>query len=449
MIGIKILKKVAKGCIAGVDLCLAVPIALCIPFVAFMCKYLTRVGKEFVAQQNILFLSGGATVEDCYKKFGSLEPLFNYDGPITSFDRVILFWYPVKNNLTISVRSDYIINERRGIRFFNLMTHLLLLLEFLSVVKKKSIKVVRAFDPFERGLMAWALSRITRIPCCVSLHADYEKRESLQGGVIPRILGSKAFASRVEQFVYHHVDLILPIRESLAEKVKAKGGTTRKIRIFPHGVDLSAFSFLNSLEWLSGKERLSGRKIISIVCRLEKENYTTDVLSVAEILSKRREDNIFLIAGDGRQMESMKAQIILRGLAERVLLLGFIPMEQVVSLRQNSFLSLCLMGGFSLIEACAAGRPVISYDVEWHSELVHNNETGFLIPEGDVAEVVGRIEYLLDHPCIADEMGEKARSLAWKHHSRKVTTHVKEAIYGELLAMNKRGLRSGQGTHNK
>jgi glycosyltransferase involved in cell wall biosynthesis len=247
--------------------------------------------------------------------------------------------------------------------------------------------------------MAWALSRITGIPCCVSLHADYEKRESLQGGVIPSILGSKAFAARVEQFVYHHVDLILPIRESLAEKVKTKGGTTSKIRIFPHGVDLSAFSFVNSLEWLSGKERLSDRKIISIVCRLEKENYTTDVLSVAEILSKRREDNIFLIAGDGSQMESMKAQIILRGLAERVLLLGFIPMEQVVSLRQNSFLSLCLMGGFSLIEACAAGRPVISYDVEWHSELVHNNETGFLIPEGDVAEVVGRIEYLLDHPC--------------------------------------------------
>jgi len=45
------------------------------------------------------------------------------------------------------------------------------------------------------------------------------------------------------------------------------------------------------------------------------------------------------------------------------------------------------MGGFSLIEAYAAGRPVVSYDVEWHSELVKNNETGFLIPESMVFNI--------------------------------------------------------------
>jgi len=34
------------------------------------------------------------------------------------------------------------------------------------------------------------------------------------------------------------------------------------------------------------------------------------------------------------------------------------------------------MGGFSLIEAGAAGNPMIAYDVEWHYELVEIIVTG-------------------------------------------------------------------------
>ena len=81
------------------------------------------------------------------------------------------------------------------------------------------------------------------------------------------------------------------------------------------------------------------------------------------------------------------------------------------------------MAGFSLIEACAASRPVIAYDVEWHSELVINNKTGYLIEENDINEVVNKINYLLENKETADELGKNAREKAF-HDIRKKTENL-------------------------
>ena len=432
--GSEMLRRGVKICFIVVDLCAAIPVALWACFACLVVRLLVPVSREFAGETNVLFLSGGSTLEDCYKKFGSFEPLFNYDGPVKTFDRVFLFWYPVTNNLTVTFRDDYVINERRGIRLLPLTSHLLLLVEFLIVVKRKGIKAIRAFDPYRYGLMGWAVSRLSGIPCCVSVHADYEKREALQGSVIPRILGSRRLAERVERFVYRRVDLVLPIRESLAEKIGTKAGGTGNVRLFPHGVDLAAFDVAHDLDWLEGPVRTAGKKIVSVVGRLEKETYLDDVISIAEALGKKRRDFVLLIAGDGTQRTALEAQIAAKGLSEQVVLLGFVARDRVVGLRMNSHLSLCLMAGFSLIEACAAGRPVISYDVEWHHELVHNDRTGFLVPEGDIDGVVSKIEYLLDNAEAADAMGEEAKSLAFERHSLDVTARVKDEVYAELLA---------------
>jgi hypothetical protein len=59
-----------------------------------------------------------------------------------------------------------------------------------------------------------------------------------------------------------------------------------------------------------------------------------------------------------------------KNLQKLIRIIGFQSRDFVISLRKESALALCLMGGFSLIEACAAARPVIAYAVEWHLELV-------------------------------------------------------------------------------
>ena len=121
-----------------------------------------------------------------------------------------------------------------------------------------------------------------------------------------------------------------------------------------------------------------------------------------------------------------------RRLGALVRMVGFQPRGVCFALRRESTASLCLMGGFSLIEACLAGRPVISFDVDWHEELVQNGRTGFLLPEGDVDGVVRALERCLDDPSTA-HLGEQARTLALSRHELRDTSRIKRRCYQELL----------------
>ena len=91
------------------------------------------------------------------------------------------------------------------------------------------------------------------------------------------------------------------------------------------------------------------------------------------------------------------------------------------------------MGGYSLIEACAAARPVVAYDVEWHRELVCA-ETGALVAEGDGPGLLAAVEDLLSDPARADAMGQTAKTRALARHGLEAARASKTAAYERLLA---------------
>ena len=92
------------------------------------------------------------------------------------------------------------------------------------------------------------------------------------------------------------------------------------------------------------------------------------------------------------------------------------------------------MGGFSLIEACAAASPVVAYDVAWHRELIRDGETGYLVPEHDVDGVVNAINRLLDDRVTAVAMAARAKRLAVERHDLRETSSIKRNHYAELLS---------------
>ena len=75
-----------------------------------------------------------------------------------------------------------------------------------------------------------------------------------------------------------------------------------------------------------------------------------------------------------------------------------------------------------IMEAMAAGLPVISTDVAAVSEMVVDGETGFIVPEKDSAALARRMACLVDDPELARTMGMKgalrgaARCSAWIRH---------------------------------
>ena len=79
------------------------------------------------------------------------------------------------------------------------------------------------------------------------------------------------------------------------------------------------------------------------------------------------------------------------------------------------------------------GRPVVSYDVEWHHELVISGVSGFLIEENNINEVVKSIIHMLNEPELCNVMGENAKKLAFDRHDIKKVARQRCAQYEQLI----------------
>jgi glycosyltransferase involved in cell wall biosynthesis len=177
------------------------------------------------------------------------------------------------------------------------------------------------------------------------------------------------------------------------------------------------------------------RPIVSFVGRISRENYIDDVLAAARIVAERTDHPLVVIAGGGPEDERIRSLVAADPvLAKSVRFVGFQPRPVIAALRQASTVALCPMGGFSLIEACAAGTPIVAYDVEWHRELVIEGETGYLVPEGSATGLADAVSRLLDNREAARGMGLRGRALAVSRHSLDRAIEIKRQAYRTVIA---------------
>ncbi|MGH7409967.1 MAG: glycosyltransferase, partial [Candidatus Methylomirabilis sp.] len=88
----------------------------------------------------------------------------------------------------------------------------------------------------------------------------------------------------------------------------------------------------------------------------------------------------------------------------------------------------------AVLEAMAAGKPVVASRVGGIAEAVIHEETGLLVPPGDDQALAEAILRLLEHPAEAARLGEAGRCRVTERFELDVMVNQYEAIYEELLA---------------
>ena len=87
----------------------------------------------------------------------------------------------------------------------------------------------------------------------------------------------------------------------------------------------------------------------------------------------------------------------------------------------------------SLLEAAAAGRPLIATDVPGCREIVLPGKTGLLVPVGDAAALAGAIETLANSPELRARFGAAARNLAAERFAAKSVGRQAVDLYRSLM----------------
>lgn len=123
------------------------------------------------------------------------------------------------------------------------------------------------------------------------------------------------------------------------------------------------------------------------------------------------------------------------GVADRVRFVGERTNVSELLPGLDAFLMPSLTEGHSiaLLEAAAAGLPIVATDVGGNPEIVAPDHSGLLVPPGDPAAIAAALERLTDDPELARRLGANARAWVLANVSVEAMADAYDAIYAEAL----------------
>jgi glycosyltransferase involved in cell wall biosynthesis len=184
----------------------------------------------------------------------------------------------------------------------------------------------------------------------------------------------------------------------------------------------------------------SGRPVVLTLARLEAQKGLEYLVGAASLVP----DASFLIAGDGGERQRLEALAREKGLADRVRFLGYRDDARQLLATCDIFVLPSLFEGLpvSVLEAMAAGKPVVATAIPGTDEAVLHGATGLLVPPADPVALAGAINAVLSDPTLARRLGEAGRERVQQHFSAGRMVERIMALYEELLAAKHRS-RSG------
>ena len=145
-------------------------------------------------------------------------------------------------------------------------------------------------------------------------------------------------------------------------------------------------------------------------------------------------DARLVLVGAGDKRSELEAQAATLGIAEQVLITGFRD-DRLAWLKSfDIFVLPSHLEGIPrcLMEAMAAGVPVIASDIPGNCDIVHDQKTGLLFPPGDAAALAIKLDRALGPG--ADERVSAGRDLIHDHFSAKAMAMAYAALFAEITA---------------
>lgn len=241
---------------------------------------------------------------------------------------------------------------------------------------------------------------------------------------------------QIYRHLFQYGDSFLTNSRYNERKLLVLGAPPERTHVFPLGIDLQTITFRKRAP-VPGEPL----RVLTVARLIERKgiHYTIQAMAMVAAFHPQIQYDII---GDGPQRPHLQDLIGSLRMAERVHLLGAKSHEEVRRYLDKSHIfllaSVTMPGGGTegtpvvLLEAQAAGLPVIATDTGGVSEIVQDGESGFVVPEKEVESIMNRINYLVTHPEIWGQMGEKGRKLVESTHDNNRQMERLEALFEEL-----------------
>jgi glycosyltransferase involved in cell wall biosynthesis len=277
------------------------------------------------------------------------------------------------------------------------------------------------------------------------LHAHYATSYGLLGALMnfhPYIIsvwGSDVYDFPKVSFIHKKIlqynlskaDKILSTSHIMAKETHKY--TDKPIEITPFGVNLNIFK--KTEDFIDNHEEI----IIGTVKTLAPK-YGIDILirSFKIVLDNNYDKNLRLqIIGEGEDKDKLKFLVSELGIKNNVDFLGKVENHLLYKYYNRFSVSVSVSDsesfGVVAVEAMACECPVIVSDADGFTEVVVNNETGFIVPKRNVVATAAAIQKFIDDNTLRDKMGKKGRQRVKKLYNWDNNVNQMVDIYNRIV----------------
>jgi glycosyltransferase involved in cell wall biosynthesis len=293
-----------------------------------------------------------------------------------------------------------------------------------QVIIQREINLVHTntlIDHDRAGILA---AKLTRCPCVCHIR-DFDTPNWFD----------RRLAKMADQLIY--------ISEIVQRRYIEAGVPCHKGRVIYNGLDVEAFVSLLDREKGRRSFNLAPSDLaVGIVGRLEPWKGQEVFLKAMALLLEMVPNVKGIVVGDPPPYRPEYRQVLQSlsdslGLSDRIFFSAFRADVPVVM----SALDVVVLASVSpepfgrvLIEAMAAGKPVVATNSGAAPEIIEDGVHGFLIPPADAGAMARAIAYLLTHPDEAAAMGQRGRNRVQTQFHLKQYLEGVQAVYESLLS---------------
>jgi glycosyltransferase involved in cell wall biosynthesis len=274
----------------------------------------------------------------------------------------------------------------------------------LSLLRDKNIQVVNANFP---------TLNVAVIPILKALGLYRGKfLLTFHGADIAEVSGSSGLVRRVWRALITRADGVVACSDALRREVLQFAPQARVTAIH-NGADIALFN------GIIRPSQPSIRRILHIGKFEHKKSQDVILHAFKRLLESHPDCSLVLIGADGPLLRQTRALIQELGLEKQVELHVNVPHDQLPRFMEKAELFILPSRvepfGIVLLEAGAAGLPVVATQVGGIPELIEHERTGLLISPDSVEELALAMRRLIENPDLAGELGRK-----W--HERVIAT---------------------------
>lgn len=280
---------------------------------------------------------------------------------------------------------------------------------------ESKLDIIHAHSPYVPAVR-------TSLPLLTTIHtlekADVAKYET-QGLRSLAFKMTSNFFSRLERELFENSEMLTAVAGHIFRDLTSIYKLNRGGVVIGNGVDERVFVPPNRTK--------TGRHVL-YVGRIDYRKGLFDLIKCAKIVTDEEPNIIFLLVGGGPLSRIILRHVRNLGLERRVILMGYVSRDKLVTLYQNAaaFVMPSYYEGLPtvILEAMACAVPVVATRIDGHSDVIRDGINGFLIPVRSPRSMAECILNLLRNEDATNDVRKAARqtiknAYTWDRISQK------------------------------